>query len=107
MDAGTGIAIATGIIGLAGLIFTALRYNRDDSTAAVNQQSTILSDMKLLNEELRKTAQDLKTERDELKGQVTALTEQVEAMRSELRQAHEQLARQVQRLQQSVDDGQD
>ena len=37
-------------------MFTALRFRRDDTTAIVSQQDTILNDFKSLNEELRITA---------------------------------------------------
>jgi hypothetical protein len=71
------IAIAIGVMGLGGVIFTALRFRRDDTTAIVNQQDTILNDFKSLNEELRITADRLRTERDEC-------TEQVKKLRGEL-----------------------
>lgn len=72
------LALATGVLGVAGLIFTALKYNRDDATAVVSQQSQIVGDMKALNDELRTTVQDLRLQRDELKLQVDRLTEQLD-----------------------------
>ena len=69
-----------GIAGLGGVIFTALRYRRDDTTAVIGQQDTILNDMRLLNDELRTTSQELRTERDALKIQVQELTTQVEKL---------------------------
>jgi hypothetical protein len=39
--------------GLAAAIFTALRFNRDDATAVVNQQKTLLDGMRDLNQELQ------------------------------------------------------
>ena len=74
------VALAIGIMGVAGVIFTALRFRRDDTTAIVNQQNVILSDMKTLNEELRTTANDLRTERDALRVQVEELTRQVKKL---------------------------
>lgn len=47
------VALVLGVLGLGGLIFTALRYNRDDTTAILGQQNTIVGEMKTLNEELR------------------------------------------------------
>lgn len=76
MELGQAIALIVGLAGLAGVIFTALRFNRDDTTAMVTQQSTILRDMAGLNEELRKTNQELKSE-------VAALREQVQRLRHE------------------------
>ena len=49
MDAGTLLAIVTGIIGLAGLVFTALHFNSDSSKAIVEQQSAVLKDMGAVN----------------------------------------------------------
>jgi Tfp pilus assembly protein PilV len=81
IDIGGMIALAIGVLGVAGVIFTALRYNRDDTTAVVQQQNTILGDMKLLNDELRTTADGLRSERDSLAIQVRELSEQVERLR--------------------------
>jgi hypothetical protein len=77
------VALGIGVLGVAGVIFTALKYNRDDTTAVVAQQDVILNDMKLLNSELRTTADGLRTERDALSVQVRELTEQVERLRGE------------------------
>ena len=71
------IALGIGILGVAGVIFTALRYNRDDSTAVIHQQAQIVTDMHVLNDELRVT-------NAELKRQVSELREQIEQMRTEL-----------------------
>jgi hypothetical protein len=71
------VAIIIGLTGLAGVVFTALRFRRDDTTAIVSQQDTILNDFKSLNEELRITADRLRNERDEC-------TEQVKKLRGEL-----------------------
>lgn len=80
-DAGGIIAIAIGLMGLGGIVFTALRFRRDDTTAIVGQQDTILNDMRTLNEEFRATADRLRAERDEC-------GEQVEKLRNELREVH-------------------
>ena len=66
-DIVTLLPLVIGIVGLGGLVFTALRFRRDDTTAVVNQQNVILDDMKKLNDELRTTVSDLRTERDELR----------------------------------------
>ena len=77
----TLLPLVIGIVGLAGVIFTALKYNRDDTTAVVNQQNTIVNEMKTLNDELRITSNELRTERDALRIQVVELTTQVERLR--------------------------
>jgi hypothetical protein len=71
------IAIVIGLTGLGGVVFTALRFRRDDTASIVNTQDTILNDFKSLNEELRITADRLRNERDEC-------TEQVKKLRGEL-----------------------
>lgn len=78
------IPLLIGVLGIAGLIFTALKYNRDDTTAVLTQQNTIVGEMKTLNDELRQTTTDLRMERDGLKEQVQDLTRQVDALRIEL-----------------------
>jgi hypothetical protein len=84
IDWANAIPIIIGLAGLGGLIFTALKYNRDDTTAVLTQQNVIVGDMKTLNDELRQTTADLRTERDGLKEQVIELTRQVDALRVEL-----------------------
>jgi hypothetical protein len=79
------LPVIIGLLGIAGLIFTALKYNRDDSTAVLNQQSIIVGEMKTLNDELRTTTTRLREERDGLQAQVAELTKQVEALQAELR----------------------
>lgn len=73
MDAGTWIAIVTGIIGLAGLVFTALKFNADRSSAAVQQASDVLEDMRKLNDALHIRINDLEKEIDQLHKQVDKL----------------------------------
>lgn len=77
MDTGELLAIITGVLGLSGLVFTALRYNRDDSKAIVEEQSNVLKDMAALNTSLKDTVADLRTERDNLQIQVRELSAQV------------------------------
>jgi hypothetical protein len=82
------ISLVIGIVGLGGLVFTALRFRRDDTTAIVTQQSTITTEMKTLNDELRLTTDALRAERDELKERIAHLQGQVDALRIELHEAH-------------------
>jgi hypothetical protein len=48
-------------------------FAADDTTAIVQQQSTILHDMQALNAELRVRVDELQVERDRLRGQIDRL----------------------------------
>lgn len=98
IDWSSAIPAIIGIAGLGGVIFTALRFRRDDTTAVVSQQSTILNDMKTLNGELRTTAASLKDERD-------ACRHEVGNLRGELREARNHLSGQMTEIQDKLDDG--
>ena len=52
------VALVIGIAGLGGLLFTALSWRRNDTTAIVNQQSVIVHDMQALTAELRAALAD-------------------------------------------------
>ena len=56
MDVSALVSLGIAVLGIAGLIFTALRYQRDDTTAIVNQQAAITTEMATLNNELRQTS---------------------------------------------------
>ena len=104
MKAGEVIPIIIGLVGLGTVIFAALRFRRDDTTAVVGQQTQILQSMKTLNDELRITSDRMRTERDECKENVNRLHGQVEALRDELRNANERLSGQVADVQKTLDD---
>ena len=91
------LALVIGLVGLAGVIFTALRFNRDDTSAVVNQQSTILNDMKTINSELRTTAASLKEERD-------ACRDEVRSLRKDVSEARESLSGQITELHDKLDE---
>ena len=74
MDAASWLAIVTGLLGLSGLIFTALHFRTDDTKAIVDQQSTVLHDMATLNDELRK-------ERDVLRDEVADQRAELQRLR--------------------------
>lgn len=80
------IALVIGIMGLGGILFTALRFNRDDTTAIVGQQSTVLNSMHTLNTDLQQTADRLKQERDALQVQVVELTAQISILSDQIRE---------------------
>lgn len=65
IDWAEALPIIIGIVGLAGVIFTAMRYGRDDTTQVVTQQAQITEEMKTLHDELRATADRYRAERDE------------------------------------------
>ena len=92
------ITLGIAVLGLGGLIFTALKFNRDDTTAIVGQQTALLGNMKALNEELRSSTESLRAERDSLKLQVEHLTGEVQGLRTELREA-------AGRIERRLDDG--
>ena len=81
VDWATALPIIIGIVGLAGLVFTALRFGRDDTTAVVTQQAQITAEMQTLNAELRATADRLRDERDALTLEVERLSGQIEELR--------------------------
>ena len=66
-------SIALGVVGLATVVFTALSWRRNDTGAVVSQQTSILENMKTLNDELRVTASDLRSERDRCYEEVAKL----------------------------------
>ena len=98
------ITLGIAILGVAGLIFTALKFNRDDSTSIVNQQTAILNNMATLNSELRSSDERLRAERDELMLQTEKLNGQVEELRRELQMAHAQLSGQVTRIEKRLEE---
>lgn len=71
--AGQIVAIAIGLSGLAGVIFTALKYNRDDTTAIVNQQTVLLGNMRSLYDSEHEQLAAVTSERDALRAEVSRL----------------------------------
>ena len=65
IDLATALPLVIGIIGIAGLIFTAMSYGRNDTTQVVNQQAAITAEMKTLVDEQRLRADQLIKERDD------------------------------------------
>ena len=68
MGAAELVTLGLAILGVAGIIFTALKYNRDDTTAIVNQQSTLVHDMEVITAQLRAENDRLQHEVDRLSG---------------------------------------
>jgi hypothetical protein len=63
--AGEFAALALGVFGVAGVIFTALSWRRNDTASLVSQQDFIVNEMKALNDELRQTTDRLRAECDD------------------------------------------
>lgn len=75
IDWATALPITLGIIGLAGVIFTALKFNSDRATASVDQASAVLADMRQLNDALHTRINDLEHELEQLHNQLDTLTQ--------------------------------
>jgi uncharacterized coiled-coil DUF342 family protein len=74
------VSLGIAVMGLGGLVFSALRWRRDDTTAIIGQQDTLFAEMRGLNDELRLTVTRLREERDQLAVQVEKLTVQVQEL---------------------------
>jgi vacuolar-type H+-ATPase subunit I/STV1 len=83
IDLATALPLVIGLMGLGGLVFTALRFRRDDTTAVIDQQSKITAEMKTLSDEQRAHLAEVREERDALKVQVDRLTAQVDELRAQ------------------------
>lgn len=84
MELGTLGPILLALAGVAGAIFAALRFNREDASAVVAQQSTVLSDMRTLNAEIATSASRIREERDDLLAKIVVLTAELAAVRVEV-----------------------
>lgn len=73
IDWAAAIPLIIGVIGLAGLVFTALSWRRNDSTQVITQQAQITGEMKQLTDELR-------IQRDECRGERQSLQSQIEKL---------------------------
>lgn len=79
MTASVILGAVVALAGSGGIVFGALRFNREETTRIVEQQAQILNDMQTLYEATKK-------ERDELHATVVDL-------RAEVRKAHEDAER--------------
>ena len=78
MDLSGIVSLAIAGLGLGGLVFTALRWRRDDTTAIVGQQDTLFGEMRTLNDELRTTVIALRAENDRLQAQIADLRRELD-----------------------------
>ena len=67
IDFATALPVVIGLCGLGGLVFTALRFRRDDTSSIVSTQDTIFNELKTLNDELRQENERLRALVQELK----------------------------------------
>lgn len=95
----TLITVLVALVGSGGIVFGALRFNRDETGKTVTQHSAILSDMDKLNkhlvEELRRVRENLtetevelvraEAERDALKRQIGDCTGDVSQLQLRVR----------------------
>lgn len=71
--------------GTAAVVFTALRFNRDDATAVVNQQKTLLDGMRDLNAELQGALDRARVALQDADARARALDAEVDELRARLR----------------------
>jgi hypothetical protein len=67
------LGLTIGLVGLAGVVFTALSWRRNDTKTMVDTQASIVGEMQVLNGELRATADRLRAERDDCTTEVARL----------------------------------
>jgi peptidoglycan hydrolase CwlO-like protein len=86
------IGAIVALVGSGGVVFAALRFNREETGKIVDQQTIILDNMRTLNDELQEA---LERTRDQLK--------QTRTERDELRHEVEELRIEVTRLRHAID----
>lgn len=91
MDFSVYAPAATIIVGILGILFAALKFNREDAGKVVSQQSEILKDMKLLNEQLHidltraiEERDRIITERDSLRLRASERDARIEQLTGEI-----------------------
>lgn len=89
------ISVIVALAGSGGVLFGALRYNRDEAGKVVAQQTAVLTNMQSLNDELhealnraREDADTARGERDALRLTVETCTNEIHGLRSEIRRLH-------------------
>lgn len=80
------------VAGSGGVVFGALRYNRDEAGKIVVQQTSVLTDMRGLNDELQEALQRTRGERDELLQQVRSCREEMAELRGQVKALQAALA---------------
>jgi septal ring factor EnvC (AmiA/AmiB activator) len=80
------------VAGSGGVVFGALRYNRDEAGKIVIQQTSVLTDMRGLNDELQEALNRTRTERDELLSEVRGCREEIARLRGQVTALQDALA---------------
>ena len=83
IDIAASLSVVIGIIGVVGLIYTALSWNRSDTTQVITQQSAITAEMKTLVDEQRKRVEELRQERDDCRMDRERMVGQMEELRAQ------------------------
>lgn len=79
------VSVILGIIGLGALVFTALRFRREDTGALVEQATKLVTGMDTLTDELRAERDDARQQRDQMRTENAALHVEIAALRVENR----------------------
>lgn len=72
------------IVVLAGVVFLALRYNREETGKTVEQQTAVLGNMREVYEALKESLTRAETERDAARLEADKLRAEVAAARAEI-----------------------
>lgn len=75
------LGLIVAVAGSGGLVFGALRYNREEAGKVIAQHGQILADMRVLNDELQAALNRTRTERDELNAEVVKLRVEIHELR--------------------------
>ncbi len=84
LDLSVVVPVGTAVVAVGGVVFAALKFNREDAGKVVSQQSVVLQDMHTLNERLHADLARAVTERDLLLGKVTDCNERIEELTGEI-----------------------
>jgi hypothetical protein len=78
------LSVLIALAGTGGIVFGALRYNRDEAGKVVTQQAQVLGDMKLLNDELGEALRRARQDTAAALSQNTILIEELRLARKEI-----------------------
>lgn len=92
------ISAVIALAGTGGVVFGALRYNRDEAGKVVLQQTTVLTSMQALNDELtealtrsRDDAAQFRKERDDLIAELQGCRSEIKDLRTEIGELRTQM----------------
>lgn len=77
MDLDALVPLIVAAVGLGGLVFTALRFRREDTSSLVQQHSVVLAGMKTLMDEREKEREEDRREVVRLRAEIDDLKHQV------------------------------